>query len=233
MTYLRLTTAALALGLGGCGLISSDVTNFTLKTQDKTFTVDTARWSVNQTAANTYLMQSCASAPTECAQWVQAACTTNCTGSCDTSSQMCDLGLDVSIYQGIDINADNPELAKTAKEPLIKVTIDSVTYSVTDNSLDVATPEMTIYVAPMSVMNPSDPSALSVGTIPPVPAMTTITATDMMFTADGKQNLVTTMGNYMTPFNVIVGATVLIKNGDQLPTGKLTANVHIAAHASL
>jgi hypothetical protein len=233
MTYLRLCTALLAVGLGGCGLISSDVTNFTLKTQDKTFTVDTTRWNVNQTAADAYLTQSCASAPAECAQWVQGACTMNCSGSCDTTTQMCDLDLDISIYQPIDINADNPELSKTAKEPVIKVAIDSVTYSVTDNSLDVATPEMTIYVAPMSVMSPTDPSALAVGTIPAVPAMTTVGATDMVFTADGKQNLVTIMGNYMTPFNVIVGSTVVIKSGQPVPSGKLTANVHIAAHAGL
>lgn len=236
MTYLRLCTAVLAVGLGGlggCGLISSDVTNFTLKTQDKTFTVDTARWNVNQTAADTYLNQSCASAPMECAQWVQAACSMNCSGSCDTATQKCDLGLDISIYQPVDINADNPELSKTAKEPVIKVTIDSVTYEVTDNSLDAATPEMTIYVAPMSVMSPTDPSALAVGTIPPVPAMTKLGPTDMMFTADGKANLVNIMGNYMTPFNVIVGATVVVKAGDPVPTGKLTAAVHISAHAGL
>ncbi len=233
MTYLRLCTAVLAVGLGGCGLISSDVTNFTLKTQDKTFTVDTSRWTVNQTAANAYLMQSCAAMPTECAQWVQGACTMNCSGSCDTSTQMCDLGLDVSIYQPVDINADNPELSKVAKEPIIKVTIDSVTYEVTDNSLDVATPEMTVYVAPMSVMSPTDPSALAVGTIPAVPAMTKLAPTDMMFTAGGKANLVMMMGSYMTPFNVIVGSTVVIKSGDPLPTGKLTAAVHITAHASL
>ena len=54
----------------------------------------------------------------------------------------------------------------------------------------------------------------------------------MMFTADGKQNLVTIMGNYMTPFNVIVGSTILIKSGDPIPTGKLTAEVDITAHAS-
>jgi hypothetical protein len=229
MTYLR---SCLLVVLGGCGLISSDVTDFTLKTQTHMFTVDASSYMVNQTAANAYLMQSCASAPTECAQWVQSACTTNCSGSCDMTTQKCDLGLDVGVYQKVDLNADNPELATVSKEPIVKVTIDSITYTVTENSLNVATPEMTVYVAPMSVMSPSDAMAQTVGTIPEVPAMTTVGSANMMFTPDGKQNLVTIMGSYMTPFNVIVGSTIVLKSGDPVPTGKLTAEVDITAHAS-
>src|SRR5438105_12847698 len=102
MTYLRF---CLLLALGGCGLISSDVTNFQLKTQTHMFTVDASSYMVNQTAANTYLNQSCASAPTECAQWVQSACTTNCGGSCDTASQKCDLDLNIGVYQKVDLNS--------------------------------------------------------------------------------------------------------------------------------
>jgi hypothetical protein len=217
---------------GGCGLISSDVTDFQLKTQTHMFTVDASSYMVNQTAANTYLGQSCASTPMECAQWVQSACTTNCSGTCDSTTQKCDLGLNIGVYQKVDLNSDNPELATVAKEPIVKVTIDTLTYSVTDNSLNVATPEMTIFVAPMSVMSPSDPTAESVGTIPAVAAMTTVAATNMMFTADGRTNLVTMMGDYKTPFNVIVGATIILKSGDPFPTGKLTAEVDITAHAS-
>src|SRR3954471_1280051 len=84
MTYLR---SCMFLLIGGCGLISSDVTDFTLKTQTHMFTGDASSYMFNQTAANTYLGQSCASAPTECAQWVQSACTTNCSGSCDMTTQ--------------------------------------------------------------------------------------------------------------------------------------------------
>jgi hypothetical protein len=233
MTYLRLCSAALMLAAGGCGLISSDVTNFQLKTESKTFTVDTQKWNVNATAANVYLGQSCAAAPTECGQWVMTACTMNCSGSCDMTTQKCDLGLNVSVYQGVDINMSNPELAMIAKEPVVKVSIDSLTYTVSANTLNVATPEMTVYVAPMSVMSPTDPSAVAIGTIPPVPAMTTTSATMMMFTDGGKQALVDIMGNYKTPFNVIVGSTVVVKMGDPLPSGMLMATVEIAAHAGV
>ena len=230
MTHLR---SLLLLMVGGCGLISSDVTDFQLKTMPHMFTVDTGSYMVNQTAANAYLGQSCAgSASTECAQWVQSACTTNCSGSCDTTSQKCDLGLNVGVYQKIDLNAENPELSTTSKEPIVKVTIDAITYQVNDNSLNVDTPELTVYVAPMSVTSPTDPMAQAIGTIPAIPAGQSPGATNMMFTADGKANLATTMGNYMTPFNVIVGSTIVLKDGDPFPTGKLDAEVDITAHAS-
>jgi len=229
MTYLR---SCLLLLVGGCGLISSDVTDFQLRTMPHMFTVDTGSYMVNQTAANAYLGQSCAGAPTECAQWVQSACTTNCSGSCDTTTQKCDLGLNVGVYQKVDLNSENPELSTTSKEPVVKVTIDAITYQVNDNTLNVETPELTVYVAPMSVMSPSDPMAQAIGTIPAIPAMSTPVATNMMFTPDGKANLATVMGNYMTPFNVIVGSTIVLKDGDAFPTGKLTAEVDITAHAS-
>src|SRR5262249_14971242 len=45
--------------LVGCGLISSDVTNFALNLPDKKFTIDTGRWQVDTNAMNTYLMRPC------------------------------------------------------------------------------------------------------------------------------------------------------------------------------
>jgi len=229
---MRYLLTALALAAGGCSLISSDVTDFKLQTESKMFTVDTSSWMVNSTAAMTYLNQSCASAPMECGQWVSAACTTNCSGTCDTATQKCDLGLDVAVYQPVDINMSNPELAMIAKEPIVKVKIDTITYTVSMNSLNVATPEMTIYVAPMSVTTTSDPSATAIGTIPPVPAMTTTSATNLMYTSGGQAALQDAMGNYKTPFNVIVGSTVIVKAGDPMPMGKLVASVEITATAT-
>ncbi len=41
------------------------------------------------------------------------------------------------------------------------------------------------------------------------------------------------MSTFKTPFNVIVGATITLHDGDPVPTGKLDANVHIKAHAGV
>jgi len=221
-----------ALALSGCGLISSDITNFDLDLPSKTFSVDTSGWQVNQMAADLYLGTSCASSPTVCSSAATNACPMNCTGTCDTTTMKCDLGLQVAIHQTIDLQSEKPELKTINDQPIIHVTIDSLTYAVSANTLNVATPAMKVYVAPMSVMDPNDPMAQQIGTIDPVPAMAIVASKDMTYTPNGKQILMDTMGDFKNPFNVIVGSSLVLQMGDPVPTGKLDASVHIKAHAA-
>src|SRR5687768_16478131 len=160
MTYLRLCLGALIVS--GCGLIDSDVSNFDLTLPDKAFSVDASGWNVNQQQAYQFLMMSCASAPTICSTAAQQACPMNCTGRCGTTSR-CELEMHVSAYKGIDLVMEKPELQTINDKPVIKVTIDSIRYTVTANTLNVATPEMGVYVAPITVMDPKDPMAKQVG----------------------------------------------------------------------
>jgi hypothetical protein len=234
MTYLRLCLATLLAG--GCGLIDSDVTNFDLTLPDKAFSVDASGWQVNQQAADTFLNMSCSSSPMICSSAATTACPMNCSGTCGTASK-CELQLAVSAYNAIDLVMEKPELNSINDKPVIKVTIDSVNYAVTSNTLNVATPELGVYVAPITVMDPNDPMAKKVGTIASVPAGATVASRDMTYTADGKQALVDTMSTYKNPFNVIVGTSkdnpIVIKAGDAMPMGKLDAVIQIKAHAGL
>jgi hypothetical protein len=176
----------------------------------------------------------CSSQPTVCASAAMQACTKGCSGSCNASSHTCDLSLDVSVYQPVNLIMEKPELKSINDEPVIKVTIDSVTYEVTSNTLNVATPEMKIYVSPMSVMDPKDPQAKEIGTISAVPAGTTTTMPqNIAFNASGKSDLVNIMSTFKTPFNVLVGSTIVVHMGTPVPQGKLDAVVHIKAHAGL
>jgi hypothetical protein len=217
---------------GGCGLISNDVTQFDLQ-DNKSFAIDTAAWQVNSSQAQTFLSTSCASAPMVCGAAAQQACGMNCTGTCDATSHTCDLSLAVSIYQLVDLQNDNSGLSQIKNEPVIKVAIDSVTYDITTNTLNVATPPLTVFVAPMSVTNASDPMALAVGTVAAVPAGMTSTANAMTYTDGGKQNLINIMSTYKNPFNILVGGTLTVTSGTPVPTGMLGATVHIHATASL
>jgi hypothetical protein len=221
------------LTLAGCGLISSDVTNFDLTLPDKKFTIDTGSWQVDQSAANLYLKQSCTMS-TMCNSAVQTACKTGCSGSCNTTSHTCDLSLDVGLSQPVNLVMEKPELKSINDEPVIKVSIDSVTYEITTNTLNVATPEITLYVAPMTVIKPTDPMAQAIGTIMPVPAgQTTTSPQSIMFTDAGKAELVNIMSTFKTPFNVLVGSSLVVKSGQPVPMGKLDAVVHIKGHAGL
>lgn len=232
MTYLR---AALLVVCSGCGLISSDVTNFDLTLPDKTFTIDAMSWVDTQHSqqAQMFLSTSCAAMPSVCNSAAQQACVSGCSGTCDSGTQTCDLALAVSLYNKVDLVMEKPELQTINSEPVIKVTIDSVTYDVSMNTLNIDTPPMQILVAPASVMDPTDPMATQIGTLDAVAAGTTVTDQTLMFTDTGKAELINTMSMYKTPFNVIVGSTLEVKSGDPVPMGQLTAVVHIKAHAGI
>jgi hypothetical protein len=234
MTYLRL--GLLALVLSSCGLIDSDVTSFDLTLPDKQFSVDASGWQVNQQAADTFLNMSCSSAPTICSSAATQACPMNCSGRCGTSSR-CELELNISAYKGIDLITEKPELKSINDKPVIKVTVNSVRYAVTANTLNVETPELGVYVAPITVMDPKDPMAKQIGIIAAVPAGATVATRDMAYTMDGKQVLIDTMSTYQNPFNIIVGTSkdnpIVIKSGQMVPMGRLDAIVQISAHAGL
>lgn len=225
---------ATLISTSGCGLISSDVTNFDLTLPDKNFSVDADSYEITDAEAQPLLSQSCAGNPGICSTAAQAACPMNCDGECNTTSQTCDLALAVSLFQNVDLLAEKPELQQINDEPVIKVTIDSVTWEVTSNTLTTDVPPLTVFVAPMSVMDPNSPDAEPIGTIGGVaPGEVTDGPQQLAFTATGKADLVAAMSTFKTPFNIIVGSTIVITQGQSVPQGRLDAVVHVKAHAGL
>jgi hypothetical protein len=129
--------------------------------------------------------------------------------------------------------SEKPELKSIdSATTVLQVTVDSVDYEVTTNSLDTATPVLSVYVAPMSVMDPNDAMAKMIGTIDIIPAGTTIAASAMKFTDDGQAMLGATLADFKNPFNILVGGTLLLAHGDTVPRGRLDTSVHVRAHAS-
>jgi hypothetical protein len=235
----RLAAAVLGLSLAtGCGLISSDVTNFDLKLPDKRFTIDASGWQVdtsNKSLFNNGMLAAvpCSSMPTVCSSAVAKACSSDCSGSCDAVADSCVLSLDVSRPLKVDLLTEQPDLKTINDQPVVKVSIDSVTYAVTSNTLDVDTPMISVYVAPISALKPGDAQAQLIGTIPPIPRMTTSEFQALQFTSTGKAALVNIMSTFKTPFNVLVASSLVVSAGQMLPTGKLDAVVRIRGHAGL
>jgi hypothetical protein len=232
LTYSRTCLALLCAAQAGCGLISSDVADFELNLPDKTFSIDTSSWQVDQAQAQALLDMPCGQAPSVCNTAAQMACDMSCSGTCGASDR-CELQLDVSLYKPVNLVEEKPELKSINDQPVIKVTIDSVMYQVTSNTLNVATPELKMYVAPMSVMDPKSPEAIEIATIPPVEARSIVSAMPVAFNETGKAKLISMMSTYKTPFNVIVGSTLTVSGGQMIPEGKLDAVVRIRAHAGL
>ncbi|MEZ4402847.1 MAG: hypothetical protein R3B06_22695 [Kofleriaceae bacterium] len=227
-----LLVAALALPLGGCGLVDSNITNFDLALPDKTFTIDAANWSLMN--ADQFVSQSCTTAPDPCAAAAAQACASGtCIGMCNATSMTCDLTLFVSLYTGVDLLTEKPELSSIQDEPVITVTIDAITYSVTENAMNVDTPEMKVYAAPSTVTRAGDPLAREIGTVAPIPAGTTLPETAVVLSPTGKATLAEFMGDFKTPFNIVVGSSLMVSQGQQVPAGKLVVKVAVKAHAGV
>jgi hypothetical protein len=233
----RLAAAMLGLSLvAGCGLISSDVTNFDLMLPDKKFTIDASGWQVDTTKtpfSNGALASVPCSTSTVCSAAVAQVCPSDCSGTCDPTASSCELSLDVSRPLKVDLLNEQPDLKTINDQPVIKVSIDSVTYAVMSNNLNVETPMVSVYVAPLSALKPNDPQATLIGTIPPIPAMTTSDFQPLTFTPTGKAALINIMSTFKTPFNVLVVSSLVVRAGQMLPTGKLDAVVRIRGHAGL
>ena len=244
MHYLTLRLAAAGLWLGlasGCGLISSDVTDFALTLPDKKFTIDASNWKVDTAKASSLFTPdgklmglACGSSPSVCSSAVMAACPLGCTGSCNTTTSFCELSLDISLSQPVDLLKEQPDLQTINSEPVIKVSIDSVTYNVTSNNLNVATPELDLSVGPTTAASATDAQVKVVGTIPSIPANTvTMGPQQLAFTPTGKAQLIDIMSHFKTPFSVWAGSSIKVAPGQALPTGKLEAVVKITGHAGL
>lgn len=223
---------AVALAAASCGLVDPNITDFNLDLPKKSFTIDSANWSLQN--ADRLTSQSCTVSPDPCAAAAEQACAMGtCIAQCNATSLTCDLTLFVGLHTGIDLVTEKPELASINGQPLVDVTIDAITYEVTENTMNVATPEMKVYVAPITVTRPGDPLSREIGAVPAIPAGMTLGETAVVLSPTGKATLAEFMGDYQTPFNIIVGSNLLVGNGDPVPSGRMVVSVSVKAHAGV
>jgi hypothetical protein len=227
----RALCLAALLGGAGCGLVDSDVTDIDISLPEREVTVDTADW---QLSSNERLQAvDCSQDQQICSTGLAELCGSEdvCSGSCGNGNR-CEVSVRVALWHTFDLGAERPELQQIEGQPLVEVRIDRVYYTVEENSLDVASPPLTVYVAPEGIMAPEDNQAQVVGRIAPVPAMTTIDEADVELTPEGKDHLAARMKDYDTPFNLIVGSELTIEAGDKLPHGRMVTVVKATAVAS-
>jgi len=229
---LAVATAATTAATAGCGLVDPDIGDFDLFIRDKQFTVDTAQWELQD--VDTFTSIDCSQSTGICAAAAEQACTSGqCFGRCNGQTDTCELQVIVALWNVVDTQQENSELQTIEDQPLIDVTIDSIDYEVTENTLTIDTPAFTVYVAPSTIMSPGDPEAQAIGTIPAVTSRTMVALTSVELTDDGQATLKSFMDDFMTPFNIIVGAELIVGMGDPVPTGAMTSNVQVRAHAGL
>lgn len=228
ITLLAAVTAALA----GCtGIIDPNITDFDLRVPERSFTMDTEQWDLSSTSGAVFPELACAADPSVCTTQIDALCGADqCAGACESGS--CQMTVQVALWRMVDLYKENPELKTINEQPIVDVSIDRVHYAITENTLNIDTPALTLYMAPSNVMDARDPMAQVVGVIPPVPARSLQGKSDVMVAPEHEETLQAFMSDYQTSFNIIVSADLTVAAGDPMPMGRITADVGVDAWAS-
>ncbi len=137
---------------------------------------------------------------------------------CDTGG-FCAISFSYEIAQVIDLAKEVPDLGQVKGSLLTKVLLKTISITI-DNSLNMATPPVDLYVAPKAVTSGTDPKASKIGTIPSKPAGFKGTETITVQTA-AQEAFSTYAKDFQTPFNILAATSVLVKSGSPTPMGKL------------
>jgi hypothetical protein len=217
---LRLSVVLLA----GCGLLSSDLTNFNLSFPKKDFRVDSADWHVN--GSGSVPTVPCAAG---CSN-ASAFCGGGCSVDCQQSSQTCQAHVTFALINDYNLATEAPEFQAIADHKVVSVTVDGVYFDITENTLTVATPPLSIYLGPMTATGPGD--AELVGTIASVASHQTGQVT-IDFAANGRAVMKKYMDDFHTPFRTIIAGEETLHAGDPIPSGRLVGSVLATAHAGI
>ena len=227
----RLLFFALAAPLGGCGLIDSNIADFDLSLPEKEVTVDTADWMLTDEA--TVPAVDCSGSPDICGAAVEEICASEaCAGSCGADDS-CRAEIQIELFHRFELQREKPELSEIDDQPLVRVNIRRVGYTVSENTMNVDSPPLTVFVGPQQAMSSGHAEAEVIGTIPVLAAGTTVTDGEMELVDGAEEILGRYMRAYQTPFNIIVGSTLDLEAGDVVPQGRLIAIVQVEATAGL
>jgi hypothetical protein len=229
----------LALAVGGCGLINSntlsydysfDVQHFTASVGDKSASPQTVPTMACDPAAATDI---CASVPLPSSAMA--------TLKCDATTKQCVALAEVRLPYPVDLSQ------QSLPSPVVQYTVDGVSIKKiaywVSNMLNVAVPEVDLYVAPSAAKDETDPEATLLGSMAMLPAGDSacadavdakgdsaagagVVVCDLKLTDGGKSALAGFVKAYQTPFQFIAHATITARGGDPLPVGSIDYFVH-------
>jgi len=238
----RLAFAALALVLPGCGLIDSSGIHYDYQFDPHDFVLnlgDNGAQMVPSVQCSTQPSDSCAQVPPP------TVMNANTTLACDSSST-CSARLELRKALPIDLrNAMTPLPSEAVSIGINLVDLRKIDYWVVPPGagameLNVATPPIDLYVAPMPAKDEHDPQATLLGTVGTLPAGSTACSDpadpqppadpkskgfivcEVPLNGPGKDALGGFVKNFRNaPFQIIAHTVITVAGGTPLPSGSL------------
>ena len=228
----RLVVASvLALGISACGLISSDVTETSFDLPPRTYSFDASTFNAPAGIASEV---PCGVAPVvDCCNPTPPLPAPDCSATPLTCEQnengMMVCTATVSVSQGSTINLGQEVPQLSGFTGIVNIKIKRIGYTVTTNTLNVDLPDVVLYLAAQGVTDPADASARKFGTLPAIPAGTTVVG-DVVLEPDAGNVFNSFAQNLATPFNFIAATTLRVTHS---PTGKIDMTISGKLAASL
>ena len=202
-----------------CSLLQ-EATTFTLDTGWKDLAVD-ATGLPDFGGAATLPNVPCTKAQDTCATGLSNAACTGGNWSCKTQcgeSASCALAATVELGLPVDISAQVKN--QTSANVISKATLNEFVYNTLENTLNVDTPELELYVGPSSATRVGDPGVVFFARMPRLPAGTKRNEILKVDEA-GKEALASFVRNYTQPFKILAKGSSLFNGGQALPKGRL------------
>jgi len=228
----RLVVASvLALGLSGCGLISSDVTETSFDLPPRMYSFDAATFNAPSGITSEV---PCGVAPVvDCCNPTPPLPAPDCSTTPLTCEQnengmmVCTAMVTVSQGSTVNLGQEVPQLSGFTG--VVNIKIKRIGYTVTTNTLNIDLPDVVLYLAAQGVTDPADPSARKFGTLPSIPAGTTVVG-DVILENDAGNVFNSFTQNIATPFNFIAATTLRVTRS---PTGRIDMTISGKLAASL
>jgi hypothetical protein len=205
----------------GCGVLDKLTTlTFQLPKQSFSLGTDHGQWQAPPEAFSQEVVcatpEDCCRPPVDplpsCTQYPFA---------CETG--ICALDFPLEVVTPVDLGRDAPELAQARGQVPADVTLDSVEYSVA-SGLNLALPEVTLYVAPRDVASGSHEKARVLGVIPATNAGLQASGV-LPLSPEARQAFGALARDPRTPFNFIASTRIKLHAGAPAPMGRVAFTV--------
>lgn len=214
---------AMAMGLAGCGLVSSDIFDVDVHLQTQPFSHDFGN------AMGKVPPVPCSAMMNTCQLVKDALNDSRVAALCDGT--MCYAQADVTLPSpDIDLSKEKEFQSKVAQKAVQAVRTIDLGYRVVVNTLSFDIPAIDVYVGPSGAMLKTDPGVLPIGTIGPIGKgqRTPDNVLSHLKVADGSKARDYLVGKVMMPkppFVFLLAASPRLKAGDSLPAGNIEIDV--------
>ncbi len=225
MKTLKAGLALLVLSLlaCGCGLLE-DMVSFTIETNWRYVTMDTARLGVSLPGGVTVIPSLSCSQDSQCG--AQFKCNSGSGFSCMARCLSGKCGIVATFEQGSTADISQEITGQTTATVIDKVSVSQVKYKATENSLNFTTPQIEVLVGPASATSASASNVKRFARMPKIDKGQ-LKSGDMELYGEGAQEMERRVKDYRNPFKFFTKTTLTFVSGNALPKGKITLGFNV------